>query len=87
MPTPPPAASSALPDYATSIDQFIGARLPRWLTHAAPAPLAELIASRFIDTLLGCVVGLVGGICLHSARCRAVVGEPLRRLMPRRPQS
>lgn len=45
MPTPPPAASSALPDYATSIDQFIGARLPRWLTHAAPAPLAELIAS------------------------------------------
>ncbi|HAF56219.1 MAG TPA: FUSC family protein [Thauera sp.] len=49
------------------------------------APLAELIQSRFIDTLLGCVVGLVGGICLHSARFREVVGGPLRRLIPRRP--
>ncbi len=48
------------------------------------APLAELIASRFIDTLLGCVVGLVGGICLHSPRFRAVVGGPLRRLVPSR---
>ena len=34
------------------------------------APLAELIESRFTDTLLGCVVGLVGGVCLHSARFR-----------------
>ncbi|HRG72746.1 MAG TPA: FUSC family protein [Thauera aminoaromatica] len=51
------------------------------------APLAELIASRFIDTLLGCVVGLVGGICLHSARLREVVGNPMRRLIPRQPPS
>ena len=49
------------------------------------APLAELIASRFIDTLLGCVVGLVGGICLHSPRFREVVGGPMRKLVPRRP--
>ncbi|HRV79067.1 MAG TPA: FUSC family protein, partial [Thauera sp.] len=48
------------------------------------APLAELIESRFIDTVLGCIVGLVGGICLHSARFRAVVGRPLRRLVPSR---
>ena len=51
------------------------------------APIADLIQSRFIDTLLGCVVGLVGGVCLHSARFRDVVGGPLRRLIPRRPQS
>ena len=51
------------------------------------APLAELIESRFTDTLLGCVVGLVGGVCLHSARFRELVGGPLRRLMPHRPQS
>lgn len=50
-------------------------------------PLAELIASRFIDTLLGCVVGLIGGICLHNARFRTLVSGPLRRLVPRRPQS
>lgn len=49
------------------------------------APLAELIASRFIDTLLGCVVGLAGGICLHSPRFREVVGGPMRKLVPRRP--
>ena len=49
------------------------------------APLAELIQSRFIDTLLGCVVGLVGGICLHSPRFREVVGGPMRKLVPRRP--
>jgi uncharacterized membrane protein YccC len=49
------------------------------------APLAELIESRFIDTVLGCVVGLVGGICLHSPRFRDVLGGALRRRVPRRP--
>lgn len=49
------------------------------------APLVELIEARFLDTVLGCVVGLVGGICLHSPRFRDRVGRPLRRLMPRRP--
>lgn len=51
------------------------------------APLAELIRSRFIDTLLGCAVGLAGGICLHSPRLRDLVGSPLRRLVPRRTRS
>lgn len=51
------------------------------LGHAVPA---ELIQSRFIDTVLGCLVGLVGGICLHSPRFRTVVGEPLRRLLVQR---
>ncbi|MBR0567478.1 FUSC family protein [Azoarcus sp. L1K30] len=51
------------------------------LGHGSPA---ELIHSRFIDTILGCVVGLVGGVCLHSPRFRAVVGAQLRRLTPSR---
>ena len=49
------------------------------------APITDLIQSRFIDTLLGCVVGLAGGICLHSPRFREVVGGPMRKLVPRRP--
>ena len=43
-----------------------------------------LIGARFIDTVLGCLVGLAGGICLHSPRFREAVGTPLRRLVPRR---
>lgn len=47
-------------------------------------PVAALIEARFYDTVLGCLVGLVGGVCIHSARFRAVVGRPLRRLVPAR---
>lgn len=44
-----------------------------------------LIQARFWDTLLGCLVGLLGGICLHSPRLRKLLDEPLRRLiLPRR---
>ncbi len=45
---------------------------------------AELVQSRLIDTILGCLVGLAGGVCLHSPRFRAVVGAQLRRLTPSR---
>ena len=45
---------------------------------------ASLIQARFIDTVLGCVVGLIGGICLHSPRFRDVVGRQMRRLIPPR---
>lgn len=48
------------------------------------SPVAPLIEARFYDTLLGCLVGLAGGACIHSARFRAVVGRPLRRLVPAR---
>jgi uncharacterized membrane protein YgaE (UPF0421/DUF939 family) len=48
------------------------------LGHGSPS---ELIQARFFDTVLGCFVGLVGGICLHSPRFRDVVGKPLKRLM------
>lgn len=47
-------------------------------------PAAELLQSRFIDTLLGCLIGLAGGLCLHNARFRAIVGRHLRRLTPAR---
>lgn len=48
------------------------------------APVGELIEARFIDTCLGSVVGLLGGICLHSPRFRAIAGGALRRFVPRR---
>lgn len=51
------------------------------LGQASPAPL---IQARFFDTVLGCLVGLAGGICLHSPRFRAVVGGQMRRLVPSR---
>ncbi len=40
-----------------------------------------LIQARFLDTLLGCMVGLLGGICLHSVKFRAVVGGWMRKLL------
>jgi uncharacterized membrane protein YccC len=43
-----------------------------------------LIQARFIDTLLGCFVGLLGGVCLHSPRFRGMAGGMMRRLIPAR---
>jgi len=43
-----------------------------------------MIHARFFDTVLGCAVGLVGGICLHSPNFRDVVGCQIRRLIPQR---
>lgn len=45
---------------------------------------ATLIQARFFDTMLGCLVGLIGGICLHNARFRTTVGRYLRRMIPAR---
>ena len=45
---------------------------------------ASLIQARFFDTMLGCLVGLAGGICLHHPRFRMVVGNALRWLFPAR---
>ncbi|HMO47433.1 MAG TPA: FUSC family protein [Rubrivivax sp.] len=45
---------------------------------------AALIEARLIDTVLGSLVGLLGGACLHSPRFRAVVGRRIRRLIPSR---
>jgi uncharacterized membrane protein YccC len=38
-----------------------------------------LIGARFLDTVLGCAVGLAGGAALHSPGFRRWAGEPLRR--------
>jgi hypothetical protein len=46
------------------------------LGHGSPT---ALIQARFFDTVLGCLVGLAGGICLHSPRFRQLVGNPVRR--------
>lgn len=48
------------------------------------APASPLIQARFVDTVLGCLVGLIGGICLHSPRFRDQAGRQLRRLVPSR---
>ncbi len=45
---------------------------------------AALIEARFFDTVLGCLVGLAGGVCLHDLRFRAVMGQQIRRLIPAR---
>ncbi|MBK5915416.1 hypothetical protein CCR84_13990 [Rhodocyclus purpureus] len=47
------------------------------------SPMA-MIEARFFDTLLGALVGLAGGACIHSPRFREVVGGQLRRLIPAR---
>ncbi len=47
-------------------------------------PPTVLIQARFFDTVLGSLVGLAGGICLHSPRFRDVVGRRMRRLLPSR---
>jgi uncharacterized membrane protein YccC len=41
---------------------------------------SALIQARFLDTVLGCLIGLVGGICLHNTRFRQMAGGQLRRL-------
>lgn len=51
------------------------------LSHSAPGPL---VLARFLDTLLGCAVGLAGAVCLHNPKFREAAGRPLRRLMPSR---
>lgn len=43
-----------------------------------------LVRARLIDTVLGCAVGLLAGVVLHSPRLRTAVARPLRALLPRR---
>jgi hypothetical protein len=46
------------------------------------APVWPMIQARFFDTVLGCVVGFVGGLCLHSPKFREIIGRPMRYLIP-----
>jgi len=43
-----------------------------------------MLQARLFDTVLGSVVGLLGGACLHSSRFRDIVGRQIRRLAPSR---
>lgn len=43
-----------------------------------------VMQARLLDTVLGSLVGLAGGLCLHSPRCRVAVGAVLRRWLPQR---
>ncbi len=46
--------------------------------------VTDLIQARFFDTLLGCLVALLGGFCLHNVRFWTVVGLQMLRLIPAR---
>lgn len=46
--------------------------------------ILAVIEARFFDTLLGCLVGLMGGVCIHSKAFRHVTSSRLRRLIPAR---
>ena len=48
------------------------------------APAQGLIQERFFDTLLGCLVGLLGGVALHNPVFRRVGSRLLRQLIPDR---
>lgn len=52
--------------------------------HLGEGALAPLLQARLVDTVLGSVTGLLGGLCLHSPGFRRVVGSLLRRLTPTR---
>jgi len=53
-------------------------------THLGDGLSGTIIQARFFDTVLGSVVGLAGGACLHSPHFRDVVGRQMRRLTPSR---
>ncbi|MDD3352040.1 MAG: FUSC family protein [Zoogloea sp.] len=59
---------------------------PMTILLAEAATLGEgavmpLIQARFLDTVLGCATGLLGGVCLHSPGFRALLTPPLRRVL------
>ncbi len=43
-----------------------------------------ILEARLLDTVLGSLVGLLGGACLHSPRFRELAGRQVRRLIPLR---
>ena len=49
-------------------------------THLGQGAPEVMLQARFFDTVLGCLVGLLGGVCLYSPRFREVVGRQIRRL-------
>jgi hypothetical protein len=47
-------------------------------------PAGAMLQARLLDIVLGCVLGFIGGVCLHSPRFRDVVGKQIRRVFPSR---
>jgi hypothetical protein len=43
-----------------------------------------MLQARLLDTVIGSLLGLIGGYCLHNQRFRDVVGAPIRRVFPSR---
>ena len=43
-----------------------------------------MLQARLFDIVLGSVIGLLGGICLHSPRFRNALGPRIRRLFSAR---
>jgi hypothetical protein len=43
-----------------------------------------MLQARLFDIILGSVVGLIGGACLHSPRFRGILGHQIRRVFPAR---
>jgi hypothetical protein len=52
--------------------------------HIGQGAPEAMLQARLLDIVLGSVVGVLGGVCLHSPRFREVFGRQLRRLTPRR---
>ena len=58
--------------------------------HATPVAtgtrsLDRIALSATLHCLLGCALGLAGGVCLHIPRIREALSRPLRRLFNARP--
>jgi uncharacterized membrane protein YccC len=51
------------------------------LGHGSPNLMLQ---ARLLDTILGCAMGLLGGMCLHSPRFREIAGKQIRRMVPAR---
>jgi uncharacterized membrane protein YccC len=45
---------------------------------------SAIAEARFYDTLLGCAIGLLGGVLIYNQRCRYYLMPKLRRLIPAR---
>ncbi|MDR2991354.1 MAG: FUSC family protein, partial [Burkholderiaceae bacterium] len=57
-----------------------------FLVEAAKAhpDAGPLVQARFFDTLLGSVIGMLGGVAIHHAGSRAVIRRALEWVMPAR---
>ena len=51
--------------------------------HLGQGTPVALLRARLLDTVLGSLVGLIGGVCLHSPRFREPLDRQLRRLLSR----